>query len=180
MKNTNRAMRTIRNQSGFTIIEVLVVLIVGLGILAMSTGKIDMLFGSSGLAEEVSNINTLLPNIKSLKSSSGYGAAGTDLTTQLSAIGGIPKNITVVSNVMYNSWNGAITPASTGIGFTITDNALPQDVCIKMATKSSKSGAFSSIQINGNAAIVGEITSAIATTQCNSASANVIIFASQS
>lgn len=181
MKHTEKcSIGANRNQSGFTIIEVLVVLIVGLGILAMSSGKIEMLFSGSDLGEEASNINTLIPNIRSLKSSSGYGAAGTDLTTQLVGIDGIPKNVTILTNVMYNNWNGAIVPASTGTGYTITDNSIPMPACIKLATKTSKSGAFASIKINANAAIVGEVTSATATTQCNSATANVLVFTSNS
>lgn len=176
----SRALGAKAKQAGFTAIEVMVVLTVGLGIIALSSGKLDMLFGGSNLTEEVSNINTLLVNIKSLKTTSGYGAAGTDLTTQLSAIGGVPRNISVASNVMYNNWGGTIVPKSTGTGFTIADGSLPMDVCIKIATKTSKSGAFSTIAINANGAITGEVTSAVATTQCNSAAANLLTFAAAS
>lgn len=168
-----------RKQGGFTAIEIIVVLIVALGLLAMSAGKLDMLFGGQGLAEEVSNVNTILANTKSLKTVSGYGAAGTDLTTQLVAISGIPKNMSVITNVAYNSWGGAVTPASTGTGFTITENSLPNDVCIKIATKTSKSGAFATIKINANAAIAGEVTSAVATAQCN-ATTNTLVFTTSS
>lgn len=181
MKNRmTRAFGAKAKQAGFTAVEVIVVLIVGLGILALSSGKLDMLFGGSNLAEEVGNVNTLLANIKALKTTSGYGTSGTDLTTQLSATNGIPKNISVVSSVMYNNWGGSIVPASTGTGFTITDNTIPMDACIKISTKISKSGAFSTIKINANTAITGEVTSAVATTQCNSASSNTLVFTAAS
>ena len=179
MKNRmTRAFGAKVRQAGFTAIEVIVVLIVALGIIAMSAGKITSLFGASDTADEMANINTLLTNIKSIKTTSGYGAAATDLTATLTAINGIPKNITVTAGVMYNAWGGTIVPLSTGTGFTITSNTLPMEVCIKIATKESKSGAFTSIKINANALIVGEVTAAVATTQCNSAAANTLIFAS--
>lgn len=180
MNKMNRTLGTKAKQAGFTAIELIVVLLIALGIMALSSGKLDQLFSGSNLVEEASNLNTLLANTKALKTTSGYGAAGTDLTTQLVATNGVPRNMVVSANVMYNNWNGAVTPASTGTGFTITDNALPMDACIKLATKTSKSGAFASIKINGNAAIVGEVTSATATTQCNSAAANVLVFTSNS
>lgn len=166
-------------QAGFTAIELIVVLTVALAMYALSTGKIDMLFTGSNVAEEVSDLNTLLANTKSLKTTSGYGTSGTDLTSQLAALNGIPKNMSVVAGVMYNSWGGAVVPQSTGTGFTITTSNYPADVCIKVTTKQGKSGAFSSIKINANAAIVGEVTSATATTQCNT-TANTVVYASAS
>ena len=179
-RNISRAIGTKAKQAGFTAIEIIVVLIVGLGILAMSSGKLDMLFGGSDLTEEVGNINILHANIKSLKTTSGYGTSGTNLTTQLVAIGGIPKNVSVISSVMYNNWGGTIVPLSTGAGSTIADGTIPMDACIKMATKLSRAGVFASIKINANTAIVGEVTSATATTQCNSATANTLTFTSNS
>lgn len=169
-----------RKQGGFTALELIVVLLVGLGIYAMSSGKLDMLFSGASIADEVSNIHTLLVNTKGLKTQSGYGASGTDLSAQLVATGGVPTNMTVTAGVLYNDWGGAVVPASTGTGFSITDNAIPQGACIKLSTKISKSGAFASIKLNGNAAIVGEVTSSTATTQCSAGAANVIVYTSAS
>lgn len=169
-----------KKQRGFTAIELIVVLVVGLGILAMAAGKTDMLFGNSNLSEEVSNVNTLYANIKTLKTSSGYGASGTDLTAQMVATAGVPRNMTVTGGVIYNLWGGTVPVVSTGAGFTITQNTVPMDGCIKMATKISKGGTFSSIKINVAAAVTGEVTSAAATASCTSAAGNIIIFTSNS
>ncbi len=171
---------SMKKQDGFTAVELIVVLIVGLGIIALAAGKMDMLFGNSNVSEEVSNLNTLLANTRSLKTASGYGASGTDLTAQLVAVNGVPRNMTVTSGVLYNLWGGKVLVASTGTGFAVTPQGVPQEACIKLATKISKVGIFSSITINANSAIASEIPTATATTQCSSASANAITFTSNS
>jgi type II secretory pathway pseudopilin PulG len=169
-----------RKEGGFTAVELIVVLIVGLGIIALAAGKMDMLFGNANLSEEISNVNTLFANARALKTSSGYGASGTDLTAQLTAVNGVPRNMSVSGGVIYNLWGGSVPVVSTGTGFTVTQNMVPQDGCIKMSTRISKGGTFSTIKINANSAVTGEITSAMATTQCNSAASNTIIFTSNS
>lgn len=174
----NRASR--KKQNGFTAVELIIVLIVGLGIITLAAGKMDMLFGNSNVSEELSNVNTLFANTRALKTSSGYGAASTDLTSQLTAVNGVPRNMAVTGGVIYNLWGGSVPVVSTGPGFTITQNTTPQEACIKMATKISKGGTFQTIAINGNAGIAGEVSSATATTQCNSATSNAIVFTSGS
>lgn len=169
-----------KKQGGFTAVELIVVLIVGLGIIALAAGKMDMLFGNSNLSEEVSNVNTLFANARTLKTSSGYGTSGTNLTSQLTAVNGVPRNMSVTGGVIYNLWGGAVPVVSTGAGFTIAQQAVPQDSCIKMSTKISKGGTFGTITINANTPISGEVTSAVATTQCNSPSSNSITFTSNS
>lgn len=181
MKDSIQRIRALRKkQGGFTAVELIVVLIVGLGIIALAAGNMDKLFGNSNVSEELSNINVIYANARSLKTSSGYGAASTDLTSQLSAVNGIPRNMAVTGGVIYNLWGGTVPVVSTGAGFTITQNTVPMDACIKIATRVSKGGTFASIAINGNAAITGEVTTATATTQCNSAAANAIVFTSAS
>lgn len=172
-------MTSKKKQGGFTAIELIIVLVVGLGILALAAGKTDMLFGNSELSEEVSNVNTLYANVKTLKTTSGYGAAATDLTAQMVATNGVPRNMTVTGGVIYNLWGGTVPVASTGSGFSITQNLVPKESCIKMATKISKGGTFSSIKIGAAAAVTGEVTTAAATTSC-SAATNTIVFTSNS
>ena len=156
-----------RLQRGFVSIEVIIVLVVVLGLLALGASKMDMLSTGGDTTEEMSNIQALYANIKGLKSSQGYGTAGTDLTSQLISLKGVPKNMSVVSGVVYNLFSGAVTIVSTGAGFTLSSASLPPEVCIKLATKVSRSGNFSSTTINANTAISGEVVPATASTQCN-------------
>lgn len=166
-------------QKGFVSIEVIIVLVVVLGLLALGASKMDMLNTGGDTTEEMSNIQALYANTKGLKSSQGYGTAGTDLTSQLVAMKGVPKNMSVVSGVVYNMFNGAVTIASTGAGFTISSSNLPAEVCIKLATKVSRSGNFGSTTINSNSAVSGEVVPATAATQC-SGSTNTVAWTSAS
>ena len=99
---------TSKKQRGFVSIEVIIVLVVVLGLLALGASKMDMLNTGGDTTEEMSNIQALYANTKGLKSSQGYGTAGTDLTSQLISLKGIPKNMSVVSGVVYNLFNGAV------------------------------------------------------------------------
>jgi prepilin-type N-terminal cleavage/methylation domain-containing protein len=164
-----------RNQDGFTAIELIVVLIIAVALYALSANQFDRLFGGSNIAEEVSNINTLYVNTKVLKTTSGYGTS--DLTDQLVAIKGVPRNMSVIDNVIYDTWGGAVSVVGTGVGFTIRSNKVPRDACIQLGTRISKAGTFGSLNINGTS-YAGEITSANATTSCNSELENYIVFTS--
>jgi len=167
-----------RAQRGFTALELIVVLIVGLGVIAVVASKFDMLFGGSNVNEEVSDIGTLLANTKGLKTVSGYGVSGTNLIPQLIAAGGIPKNMSIVSGVLYNTWGGTVAVTSTGPGFSIGYTGTPEEACVKLSTKANKGGTFASVKVNSAASVSGEYTSAQATTDCSSPTANSITWTS--
>ncbi|WP_332690691.1 type 4 pilus major pilin [Devosia sp.] len=159
-------------QHGFISIEVVIVLIIvaiGIG-LAVSRGA--GLFGSSNVGEEQSNLATLTTNTRALKGSNGYGTSGTNLVPSLIAVNGVPKNMSVVSGVLYNVYGGSVTVASTGMGFTITSSSLPKDACIALATRVAKN-QYEQTKINSGSAVSGEVTTVSATTACSS-SANTI------
>lgn len=59
-----------KDQQGFTALELLVVLIIGLIIIAWGASRIDRLFGKSKLSEGLSGVNLLLVNTKDLKTNS--------------------------------------------------------------------------------------------------------------
>lgn len=160
-------------QKGFFSIEMIVVLAVALGILAWGASKMDILTSSSDATEELSNLQALYASTKGLKTNSGYGTSGTNLVPSLIASNSVPKNISVVSGVMYNLYGGAITVVSNGNTFTITQNAITPAGCTKLAPQGSKSGVFATTRINSNTAITGEVTSAVAGTQCSGATNNV-------
>lgn len=168
-----------RKQAGFLSIEAIAVVFFIVVGLALAASRTDMLGGGSEASEEVSNIQTLYTNTKALKGSGGYGASGTDLTSQLVTNGGVPKSMSVVSGVIYNSFGGTVTVVSTGVGFTITSNAVSGSACNKAATKISRGGAFYSTKIGANAAVVGEVTAAVASTQCASSN-NTLAYTSAS
>jgi len=167
-------------QLGFTLIEVMIVLVIALGIYGIASGKIASALGWSSDTEEDGNISQLYSNAKALKTASGYGASGTNLVLSLISAKGIPGNMTVTSNVPYNDWGGAVTVVSTGQGFTIGYSDVPQDACIKIATKANKGGTFASVQVNSATAQTSEYTSAQAQIDCSSSTNNTMTFTSSS
>lgn len=166
-----------KKQAGFGAIEMIVVLIIVIGLLALAASRWDALFGSNEAAEEISNVNMLMAGAKNLKTSSGYGAANTNLVPALIKAGAVPTNMTVTSNAIYNTYGGAVTVTSTGTGFTVTSAAIPEGVCMTLATKLARGGVYST-KINTGGVIVGEVTQAAATSGCSSATSNTITWAS--
>ena len=126
------------------------------------------LFGSSNISEEQGNIAALTTNTRALKGSNGYGTSGTNLVTSLIAVNGVPKNMSVVSGVLYNVYGGSVTVTSTGMGFAITSSALPKDACIALATRVAKN-QYEQTKINSGTATTAEVTTAAATTSCSAA-----------
>jgi type II secretory pathway pseudopilin PulG len=162
-----KPIETLSKQGGFLSIEMIIVIIVVLGLIIFGASKSDALRSGSGTSEEVSNIQMLHTSTKLLRGSGGYGPANTDLTEQLIATKGIPTNMPLKSNVLYNSFGGVVTIKSTGLGFTITSNSLPGDVCSKVTNIISRGGLFSTIKINSNPEITGEGLSAVTSKQCD-------------
>ena len=171
-----------KKQLGVIGIEMIMVIVILLILVGWATARSDMMKSRTGTLTEASSVITIVENTRALtKSSSGYGASGTDLVPTLIQNTGVPKNLSVISSVIYNQFNGAITVVSTGTGFNVTDRSLPQDVCTQAAVSISRSNSVDTISINGSAAVTGEITAAIATSECNLAGkSNVIVFTSLS
>lgn len=178
---TNSQQKSIKSlgnrQAGFGAIEMIVVLIIVIGLLALAASRWDALFGSNESAEEISNVNMLMAGTKNLKTSSGYGAAGTDLVPGLIKANAVPKNMTVVSGVLYNIWGGSVTVVSTGTGFTVTSSTIPEGNCLTLSTKLARGGIYST-KINAGTTIIGEVTQSAATTGCSSATSNSVTWTS--
>lgn len=141
---------------------VLIIAVVALGYIIYNGGS---LMGSQDVTNEQSNIGTLIANTRKLKASSGYGTSGTSLVSQLVASKGLP-NMSVNGSNLYNAWGGSVTVVSSGMTFTITENALPQDACVTLATKISR-GTKVTTAINGGTAITGEVDPGTATSGCS-------------
>ncbi|OHE80661.1 MAG: hypothetical protein A2X76_01310 [Lysobacterales bacterium GWF1_69_6] len=173
--NRNNRINRRNKQQGLTLIEALVWIILSILVIAGAAAGIAKAFGANETRTEADHITSIIVSTKTLRSSGGYGASGTDLVPALIATNAIPKTMTVVSGVPKNAWDGTVTVASTGPGFTITYPTVPQAACIELATKISRGGAVTT-KIGTGTAIVGEVPTATATTQCASPSANSLAF----
>lgn len=169
----HRYLRICR-EAGFTIIELAVVLAVALIIIGYAAARGGSLFGSSDVTNELSNLNMLLTNVKSIKGTGNYGAAGTSLVDTLNKTSNVPKNMAVSGSTLINAWGGGVTVVSTGPGVSITYPQVPRDACIKMVQNESKSGNYYSVQTNSGTVRTGEVLPVDATNDCSSATANSI------
>lgn len=166
------------SKKGFTAIEVIVVLIVGLGIIALSASNIDKLFGGSTMTAELSNINTMAANIKSLKTSAGYANADTTnfLAVPLRGVNGVPSNMLYSGGTITNGWGGSVTVQTadaTGAansttvsqpGFMITYNRVPQAACVRLGNQAVSSGTFAIIRADATASTT--LTASNSATAC--------------
>lgn len=159
-------------RAGFVSIEVIIVLVVVIVLAGIAMSKSDILTNNSAANEEIGNIQAIVTASKNLKTTAGYGTAGTDLTSQLLTQGDLPKNISVVGGVMQNPSGGTYVVLSTGGGFTVATSNLPAKLCSKTVPKLSKYQAFSNTSVNGTAN-AGEVTPSAAGTQCGAGGATV-------
>lgn len=143
---------------GFTLIEVMVVLIIGIIIIAVAAGGVGRAFASNEASTETRNINELMSSVQTLKGANGFTSVGLPLLAQ---IDGIPKSLTNAETgvEVKNSWNGAVTLTGDANSFTLSYAGLPKAACIQIGTKMAEAGAFA---VND-----GDITDgATAATEC--------------
>lgn len=159
-------------QAGSSNMEMLFYLILAALVVGGAIALGLKLFNKQTNNGEQSNVANLIVNTRALKGSQGYGTNGANLIPQLIVTDGIPDGLTNSSGAIYNSWNGTVTLTSTGPAFVLTYSGIPQDSCVSLATKVAKTRAYST-KINSGTAVVGEVDSATASTNC-SATTNTI------
>lgn len=167
-----RTTRNSHGQGGFIDLSMLFVLIciaIGIGYAIYNGGS---LLSSSDVSNEQSNIGQLIANTRKLKGSNGYGTSGTSLVTQLATSKGLP-NMSVSGSTLYNAWNGTVTVTSGGMTFILTENGIPGDACMTLATKISR-GQKVATSINGGSSSTGEVSSATAAASCTDTTTNTL------
>jgi hypothetical protein len=167
-----------RHQAGASQLEIMGVIAVGLVILIGGAIAFSSMTNGGEINNDMKNVGTLMVMVRDSRDIGGYGPANTDLTAGIVSgnKGQPPGNMTYTGGVLYNTWNGAVQPVSTGLGWTLTLNQLPQDACQKEAMKFSQAGNNVSTSINGGAAISGAVSKANATAGCSSTTANKVVF----
>ncbi len=161
MRNTNT-----NRQQGFSLVELLIVIvIVAIGI-AFLGPRIAKSFGGSEANDEVQNLQTILGTVRELKGPSGYGAAGTSLVAALNSKNAIPGAWTYDGTNLTNQWGGAVTIESTGTAVEITSASVPAPACNTLAVRLSAGQSVRTTTIGSGSAITGEVTAAAAATAC--------------
>lgn len=162
----SKTINRFHKQTGSSNMEMLFYLILAAILISAAIAFGLKLFNKQTNNGEQTNVANLVVNTRALKGSQGYGASGANLIPQLIITDGIPDGLTNSSGAIFNSWNGTVTVTSTGPAFVLTYSGIPQDSCVSLATKVAKTRAYST-KINSGTAIVGEIDSATAATDCS-------------
>lgn len=153
-------------QAGFSLIEIMVVLVIAGLILAGVAWAINKSFNSNDIKDTNTALTSVMSSIPELRTTTGYGAAGTNLMPALIAQNSIPSVWPVISGVPQNAWNGTVAVTS-GVSFAnIVLTQVPQEACNKLTTKISSGSNFRTTQINSNTAITGPVTATVAASQC--------------
>lgn len=147
--NSKEAVSKRGGQAGFTLIEALVVMIVGIVILAAAAAGIGKLFRSSEISTEAENITQMSANIRNLKNgANGYAGLKNAIAVQYKAI---PATMTVsttrqgdeTTSTIHNTWNGEVKIAPVGSSnqaFSITYDNVPDEACQQLVLKLRNAG----------------------------------------
>ncbi|MGL5968923.1 MAG: type 4 pilus major pilin [Kluyvera sp.] len=147
--------RFFKKQRGFTALELIIVLIVGFSIIALSASKMGQLFSSSNTNDAMNSILGVYSSTRALKNVNGYGDDNTELTKILIDTDTMPKSLSIDKNngTAKNEWAGdvKITVTNSGNGFYIDYPSVPKEACIKLSQQLIHSGNFDSIEVAGTA-----------------------------
>lgn len=167
-----------KRQKGFSLLEIIIVIaIIGLALAGLAW-QINKGFNANEIKDESSAVTSVMAAVPELRTSAGYGAAGTDLVPALIAQNAIPTTWSIIAGAPTNAWSGAVTVKSNVNNVTITSASIPMEACNKMVVKLSRGANFQSTKIGGGTAITGEVTAAQAQAQCTAS--NTIAWTTQS
>jgi len=144
-------------QAGFTALELIVVLIVGVSIIAFAANKMASVFGASAIAEESDNVAVIMAGVRQINDAGSYlqanGAIPTpvQLQTTLIAISAAPRAMVATPATLRNRWGGAVTLAPAANTYGISYAGVPVDDCIKLTNKVSMMTSVLAVTINGAA-----------------------------
>lgn len=154
-------------QRGFSLIELLIVIVIAGIAIAVLGPRIAKSFGGSEANDELQNIQAILGSARELKGPTGYGANGTSLVEALNSKNAIPGSWTYSGGVLRNVWGGTVTiTANNSGGFTITSAEVPAPACNSLAVRLSAGQTVRSTTIGSGPAITGPVTAAQAATGC--------------
>ncbi|MCC8372892.1 MULTISPECIES: type 4 pilus major pilin [Photorhabdus] len=190
MNKKVNVLRGARYQLGFTLIEALVVMIVGIVILAAAAAGIGKLFRASEISTESSNITQMAANLKSIKNGAkGYDSLDNKIAIHYKVV---PANMTQdgKSGIIFNSWNGKviISPGdTTAQTFKIEYQNVPDEACQQLSLKLRVAG-WSKMTVGGGGGkgqqsateIKPDSTLAQIEAACNANDANTVTLVSAS
>jgi prepilin-type N-terminal cleavage/methylation domain-containing protein len=170
------------NQKGFTLIEILIVIAVIVLLVTLGQKYIPQLFGQTGTLQEGQLLNTGIAQIRSLKHSKPDFTGFT--TAEVANSGVFPdqyiRNKGTNTATVVNQWGGSLSfaPANvngTNDGFTVTDTAIPENVCKGIPSSVSENAYSITIGTSAVKTAGGTVNDAAVGTACSGATNTVII-----
>lgn len=138
-----------KSERGFTALELIVVLTVGISIITWSASTISQLYGSFKTTQAMDNITQLTVAAHSLKGVSGYDA-GKDLMPTLTAAKLIPEGMgRSRAGKATNVWGGYVKLVSDYGQMTLSYSKVTPSACIRLANSLLSRGSFSAIEVFG-------------------------------
>lgn len=130
---------------GFTLIEVLVVLVIGLLITVAAAASFGRVFSNNDVSGEARNIHTMMAAGRALHGPGGYPA---DLMPVLKSNGDLPKYATDNGGNSVHTWGGVVTALGTNSGFEVAYASVPKPPCVAFSPKVADAKAVI-VNING-------------------------------
>lgn len=179
MEQTVLLVRNRQKESGFSLLELLLVVGVGALLLLAGIGTYQLVTSGSTSNEAIRLIATVKQQTqRAFQGQQTYGATGTNLVPTLIAMQAFPSGVVnPAGTAAIDPWGGTMTIASAGAGganFAISFPTVPTSACIQIGTAFTENDTdFVSLVVGGTTFNVGNpITTANLTTACSGA-ANV-------
>lgn len=178
MNQTSINGRAARGQSGASLFEALIFIVIGAIIIASVVGISVKVFSNQKEGRTNEQIVETSTSIRSVwAGQSNYGVAAANMIPSLDAANALPSDIVTAggppATTATNLYGGAFTVAvgAATNTYVIGLDGLDDDVCLKLAGKTQP--GWVSVSINGGAAITTlPLSVATATAQCNAGDAS--------
>lgn len=146
-------------KSGITLIEALIVIALGIGLIAAGLVLFSSGQNTSKVKDESSNIAQIYTKISSIYQSDAIPTTLHDDAVKAGAFG---KTLRITGTNVYNSWEGNVTLARVDdLKYTLTYTNVPEgQPCVDLVNATRKSG-FKRMAITGSAPLAAELISTI-------------------
>lgn len=177
MKWTTQAINNLvtRKQQGASLLESIAYLGVAAIVILGAVSLLTQSFASANTNRMLEEVVSIRTNVKRLYMGQSSGFGTDSLNSVLVTAKAFPSSMTISPpSTVTNSWKGAVVVTGATQTFTISYDAVPQDVCANSVGAQGGSG-WTSIAVNGAAALTPPVTPAQAGAACN-ATTNTIVW----